>query len=1187
MSGIQTSIELQDGFSNVIYGIIDAANVAVSAMGNLEQAMNANINTSSLSDMRSEIDSTIAAVDALQSKLQNTMSPTISAAKVNPVQQPDPVQVPVQTAQPQIDMPELDVSNVQNYTKQIEQMRQILSQVSDVQQSINAYAQNLDVIPDDERKKIQTVNADIERMNQMLEMIENNPFDLPTEAVEQEIVSLINKLRQASQEQLHLNELLSHMDIEVENPPPVDIPVQQPDPVQVPVEPEQPEPVTVPVQWESDNLEVFTSTGVERFQQEVASANQMLEQLAATQDSISRQAVNANIFPPDAIQDLSNLSTRIDAVRDRIQQIENNPLNVGTDEANAGLEQLRAQFDSMIQTQNRLNQAVENRDVAEANAEYMRLSQTVSQTERNIRDNVNAQGMFNSEIQEGTAHANNLMDSIKGMVAAYATIQTVQNVLNISDELTTTTARLDMMNDGVRTTDELVKMVYASAQDARGEFSQMADVVARFGNNAKDAFSSTEEVVAFANLIQKQMTIAGASTEEANAALLQLSQGLGSGVLRGEELNSVFEQAPNIIQSIADYLQVPIGEIRDMAAEGQLTADVVKAAIFSAADDINAKFESIPMTWGQIWTSFQNTAMMAFQPVLQRLNEIANSEAFQTFVNGAIQALATLANIVLNIFSLIGSVGGFIADNWSIISPIIYGIVGALAVYAAYLAVTKAAELASAAAKIVLCVASYAHAAATGAEASATAAATAAQYGLNTAFLSCPITWIIILIIALVAIIYAAVAAVNQFAGTSVSATGIIMGAFATLGAFILNIFILVWNFIASFVEFLVNVWSNPEYAIKAFIVNVAVAFLSFCLAMVTGTQGAIGVIVGIWYAFVQIIQNIIALIWNFIAAGIEAIVNGWNSGIYQVKSFFVTLASTAMDVASSILSSMGSAASGIANMFIGAINTAIGAINKLISALNVIPGINIGQVGELASVSWDFGASAVADTASSLRASLGDAPTEWKAPTLDLGSIGDAYDTGKTVGADLVSGLESSISSTIDNLQASIADKPSDYWEAPKYDYINISDAASAGYEFGQGVEDKIGDFSLSDIFGQTDIPNVDDYTSGFDDVIQDSLGGIGDPGGVGGIGDDVGSIADNTGAIADSMDISSEELKYLRDIAEQEAVNRYTVAEINIDQSGMQNNINSGDDIDGFMTKLTDSVNEAVDNMTEGVHE
>lgn len=235
----------------------------------------------------------------------------------------------------------------------------------------------------------------------------------------------------------------------------------------------------------------------------------------------------------------------------------------------------------------------------------------------------------------------------------------------------------------------VVNMVYAAAQDARGSFSQMADVVARFGNNAKDAFSSSKEVVAFADLIQKQMTIAGASTQEAANAELQLSQALGSGVLRGDELNSIFEQAPNLIQNIADYLDVPIGKIREMAADGELSADVVKAAIFSAADDINSKFNEMPMTWGQIWQSMQNTALIAFQPVLQRLNDLANSEAFQTFIQGAIEAMATLANILLNIFELVGTVGGFIADNWSVISPIIYGVIAALAVYAAYLGIVK------------------------------------------------------------------------------------------------------------------------------------------------------------------------------------------------------------------------------------------------------------------------------------------------------------------------------------------------------------------------------------------------------------------------------------------------------------------------------------------------------------------
>lgn len=902
MSGIRTGIELHDGFSDVIYGIIDAVDAGVSAMQDMTQAMNANVSTEVFND----------AVDG----------------------------------------------------------------AGRAEEAING------------------VNDALQQMQDNLAAAGTTDGIIP----------------QAAPQPL---------------PDPL---VENPEPNRTPIQPRAPDPVT----WESDNLEVFTGTGIERFRQEAASANQMLEQLSATQDAIAQQAYNTTIFPPEAFQDLNSMAVRIDMIRDRVQQITNNPVNMGTDEANAELEQLRAQLDSMIQTQGRLNQAVQNMDVAEANAEYMRLSQTVSQTERNIRDNVNAQGAFNSEIQEGSAHADGLMNSIKGMVAAYATIQTVQNVLNISDELTTTTARLDMMNDGVRSTDELVKMVYASAQDARGEFSQMADVVARFGNNAKDAFSSTEEVVAFSNLIQKQMTIAGASTEEANAALLQLSQGLGSGVLRGEELNSVFEQAPNIIQSIADYLEVPIGEIRDMAAEGELTAGVVKAAIFAAADDINAKFESMPMTWGQLWTSFTNTAMIAFQPVLQRLNDMANSEAFQAFVNSAVQALATVANIVLNIFSLIGSVGSFIADNWSVIAPIVYGIVGALAVYYGWLGLVKAASLATAAAEGIAAVAKGIMAAATVVLTGATWAQTTAQMGLNSAMYACPIVWIIMLIIALIAIIYAVCSAIANLTGIANTGFGVITGGINVVIQFFKNLGLTVAN-----------------------------------------------IALGIASAVAALGHNIIAAFSNAIA---------------NVQTFFYNLLSTAMSV-----------------------------ITQIAEALNKLPFVEFDTSGLVAA----------ADSYAAKAAAAQESKMEYE-------DIGAAFSSGFD---------------TFDAFESGWA-----------------SEAFNSGASWGDGVMDKISDFSLSDIFGATDIPSVEDYTSGFDNI--------------GGLGSDVGSIADNTGAIADSMDITEEELKYMRDIAEQEAVNRYTTAEISVDMSGMQNNINNNDDIDGFVSKLTDSVNEAVDNMTEGVH-
>ena len=836
MSGIQTGIELNDQFSSILYGIINAVNMAVASMEDMQQTMNSNIDTSGIQAVRDELNAATAAVDELNAAMQNQ------------------------------------------------------------------------------------------------EVINTDPVIQP----------------------------------------------QTPEPVEAPVVPEQAR--APPITWDTDNLNVFTGTGIERFQQEVQSTNNMLNTLNQTQAEIQQTASTMDILPDSAIQDINSIGQRIQAVQNKIEQIEQNPINFGSDAANAELEQLRSQLNRAIEEQNDLNQAMQNMDISAANDAYLRLSSTIGNTERYIRDNVDEQGRFNQEISEGTSEADRLMDTIKGAVAAYASLQTIGNALNISDELTQTTSRLNMMNDGLQTTDELVNMVYAAAQDARGSFADMADVVARFGNNAGDAFGSSEEIVAFANLVQKQMTIAGASTNEASNAMLQLSQALGSGVLRGDELNSIFEQAPNLIQNIADYLDVPIGKIREMASEGELSADVVKNAIFDAAGDINAAFEEMPMTWGQIWQSMQNTALMTFRPILQRLNEIANSEAFQTFVSGALSALAVLADAVLNVFDLLANVASFVAENWSIIRPIILGIAAAFAIYTAALIAYNTVQAITNALKTIAAFRESTHAAAVMLSTGATFAQTAAQYGLNAALAACPLTWIIVAIIAIIALLYAAVAAVNHFAGTSISATGIIAGAIATLAAFIYNKFVMIWNFVAAFIEFLVNVWQNPQYAIQAFAVNVATAFLSFLLACVTGTQSAVGVIVGLWYAFVQIVQNIVIAIYNFFASGIEAVVNGWNSGVYAVKSALVGMATGALQVASSIASSMGSAASAIANMFISAANTAISAINSIIDTLNAIPGVDIGHINTISTVSWDGGASKIEDTTGNLQNMLGDAPETWTA---------------------------------------------------------------------------------------------------------------------------------------------------------------------------------------------------------------
>lgn len=910
MSSIQTGIELNDQFSGVLNNIISSVNLAVSAMYDMQQSMNADIDTSSIEGARDEINQATAAIEAMNQAASRQTAPDIAPPVVDGGNQ-EPIPVPVDP-----------------------------------------------VLPD--------------------------PL--------------------------------------VENPEPIRPEIQ-------PNAPPDPEPVEIPVTWNTDGVDVFTGTGVERFQQEVQSANDMLNTLNTTQARISQTAQGMDILPDAAVQDMNTMQQRLSAIQQRIQQIENNPVNVGADNANAELEQLRMQLNQAIQEQNSLNQAMQNMDVSAANDAYLRLSQTVGNTERYIRDNVDEQGRFNQEISAGTQQANELTNTIKRAVVAYVSIQTVGKALNISDELVQTTSRLNMMNDGVQTTAELVNMVYAAAQDARGSFSQMADVVARFGNNAKDAFSSSEEVVAFADLIQKQMTIAGASTQEAANAELQLSQALGSGVLRGDELNSIFEQAPNLIQNIADYLDVPIGKIREMAADGELSADVVKAAIFSAADDINSKFNEMPMTWGQMWQSMQNTALIAFQPVLQRLNDLANSEAFQTFIQGAIEAMATLANILLNVFEVAASVGAFIGDNWSIIAPIIYGVIAALGAYLAIMGIVNAITAISAAID------------ATKAAADALAAGqtflwTVQQYGLNAALAACPITWIIVLIIALIAIIFAVCNAIAKMTGIANSGFGVITGG-----------------------------------------VNVVIQFFK-----------NLGLTVA----------NIALGIGNAIAALASNMMTAFHNAICSIQSWFYNLLSTALSV-----------------------------IEGICAALNKLPFVEFDYSG-ISSAADDYAAKA----------------SEAAGNKEDYQSISDAFNEGFT---------------TFDAFQ--------DGW---------ASDAFNAGAAWGDGVADKVSNFSLSDVFGQTDIPNVGDYTSGFSDAIANS-----------GVGDGIGNIDDNTGKIKDSLDITEEDLKYLRDIAEQEAINRFTTAEINVDMSGMQNTVNSGDDIDGFMTKLTDSVNEAVDNMTEGVHE
>ena len=438
--------------------------------------------------------------------------------------------------------------------------------------------------------------------------------------------------------------------------------------------------------------------------------------------------------------------------------------NIGTsielyDRLSAPINNMIGAIDNMIGAYQSLDRAMDNgldpTQINEARGMLASATAQVDQMGDYIRQNEQAQNRFNNEVSEGASAADGLANKVMGLVGAYAGLQGLQKLVNVSDTFTQTRARLGMIVDEQSNVEELQNKIFASAQRARAPYQEMADTVAKLSLNAKDAFSSNNETIQFAENLNKLFAIAGTEQASIAAASLQLTQALGSGVLRGEEFNAVFEAAPNIMQTVADSMGVPIGSLRGMAAEGKITADIVKNALLGATEDINSQFESMPMTWSQVWTGVMNRLYMASKPLLEAIS--------------------------------------WLAQNWSIIEPIVLCVAGALLVY---LAATKGVEL-------------------------ATKAWTAAQAFFNGVMALNPVFLIIMGIILLISLIYAVVAAINKVTGKTISATGVIAGSIMAAVAFVWNLFLglldlvlavinWIWNGWAAFANFFGNIFNDP-----------------------------------------------------------------------------------------------------------------------------------------------------------------------------------------------------------------------------------------------------------------------------------------------------------------------------------------------------------------------------------------
>ena len=431
-----------------------------------------------------------------------------------------------------------------------------------------------------------------------------------------------------------------------------------------------------------------------------------------------------------------------------------------------------------------------------------------SRSVQNAADNVDDFSRRQQDAERQASMIGDVWQRIKGYIGAAGAAFSISKLTELSDTLSSNKARLGLIVDDGGSVKELDKQIYASAMRARAEYTSVAATVSKLGLLAGDAFSNNNEMIAFTELMNKNFTIGGASSQEQTSAMYQLTQAMASGRLQGDEYRSIIENAPLLAKAIEDYMrnvQGAQGSMKDWASEGLLTAGVIKAALFSTADEVEERFKKVPMTWGQVWTMASNMAIRALNPLLSAI--------------------------------------GWVANNISIIGPAVLGLGTAFLVFQVAAHWTQIASTAMGIYNGLVNFLTIGYGVLTG----STAAASAAQFTYNSALLASPVTWVVMMLAVLVAALYAGVAAFNKFTGSGVSATGILMGAFAVLGAHVLNNTIIpLQNGFAMFANFIGNLFNDPVAAVKVLFYDMALTVLGYITNMASGIEALINKIPGV-----------------------------------------------------------------------------------------------------------------------------------------------------------------------------------------------------------------------------------------------------------------------------------------------------------------------------------------------------
>jgi phage tape measure protein len=804
----------------------------------------------------------------------------------------------------------------------------------------------------------------------------------------------------------------------------------------------------------------------------------------------------------------------------------------------------------MTQTFTAINRAIEStinaistlggKNVNINTANLISARQQLAIAENEMQNMVGTSQQLNNNLSKTKGIVGEIVGKLKTAFGLAAVVMATKKTIELSDQNAQITARLNLVSDAP---EQLKKQIYQSANDARVAYMDSMNQVAKLGLLAKDSFNNTDEIVQFNNLMNKAFKVSGAGAQEATSAMYQLTQAMAAGKLQGDEFRSVMENAPMVAQAIAKYMNVPLGQLKELGAKGQITANIIKNALFSAGEEINEKFKTLPLTWQDIWIQTKNFAIRQMDGILQKINQVANSKAFMSFINSMKIAFFGLKTVAEGVFNGIAAAGKFIADNWTAISPIIWGVTAALITYVTWQGISTALDWLNVAAKIALNVATTILSIANVALTFAVSGYAAAQAKANATAWLFPGTWIAAIIIGLIVAVLALTVVIVQWATGTQSALEAIGGMFYWLGAVIYNIGVTIMNILIIAVTAVILVFIMLGAVVANVFIGIWDTGVWLVNALIQAWYWLVNAAIMAWVWLKVTVSNILASIYNFFIEIANGFIKGFNK-----------LGKGAVDTANGFQDAFFSAIDAVAKFAQDFINGFLKGLAEIGKVIDSVAGTHFGNAG---SVNFSI--------------NKGERAT-WK----DIGL------------------LEKKSMKEFDSTDFKKK-------QAPKFGYAGFIDPSGAmditidgasklangkfkdlGKAFDDGKSDtRKGIQGITDTFN-----NYKDKLTGKDKPVGNDGTGKDKKDGGGGKDPNNKKTADNTKKMADKMDDMDEDMKYLRDIAEKEYVNKFTTAEVKIDMTNY-NDISEQVDAEDFMDRLGERIAEHVHTAAEGVHD